>query len=65
MSNPKTIETLAGAAVAVLTAFATPAVASAGTLGGADWTAPVDDYCERLGVGFWAEPLNASSTPPS
>lgn len=24
-----------------------------------DWTAPVDLYCERLGVGFWAEPVNA------
>ena len=26
-----------------------------------DWTAPVDIYCERLGPGFWAEPLNALS----
>ncbi len=26
-----------------------------------DWFAPVDLYCERLGVGFWAEPLNALS----
>ena len=24
-----------------------------------DWTAPVDIYCERLGPGLWAEPLNA------
>ena len=24
-----------------------------------DWFAPVDAYCERLGPGFWAEPLNA------
>ena len=24
-----------------------------------NWTAPVDIYCERLGPGFWAEPLNA------
>jgi hypothetical protein len=22
---------------------------------------PIDNYCERLGVGFWAEPLNALS----
>lgn len=24
-----------------------------------DWTAAVDGYCERLGPGFWAEPVNA------
>lgn len=24
-----------------------------------DWNAPVDIYCERLGPGFWAEPVNA------
>lgn len=24
-----------------------------------DWTAPVDAYCERLGPGLWAEPINA------
>lgn len=24
-----------------------------------DWTRPVDIYCERLGPGFWAEPVNA------
>lgn len=23
------------------------------------WTDPVDIYCERLGPGFWAEPVNA------
>lgn len=23
------------------------------------WTDPIDAYCERLGAGFWAEPLNA------
>ncbi len=26
-----------------------------------DWTAPIDLYCERLGPGLWAEPLNAVS----
>ncbi|WP_238368049.1 hypothetical protein [Mesobacterium pallidum] len=26
-----------------------------------DWTAQVDGYCERLGPGLWAEPLNAVS----
>ncbi len=26
-----------------------------------NWTAPVDIYCERLGPGLWAEPLNAIS----
>jgi hypothetical protein len=26
-----------------------------------DWTAPIDIYCERLGPGFWAEPINALS----
>ncbi|MGQ7794334.1 ceramidase domain-containing protein [Faunimonas sp. B44] len=26
-----------------------------------DWFAPIDIYCERLGPGFWAEPLNAVS----
>ncbi|MBM6596441.1 hypothetical protein [Microvirga pudoricolor] len=25
------------------------------------WLTPVDHYCERAGVGFWAEPLNAIS----
>ena len=24
-----------------------------------DWLAAVDGYCERLGPGYWAEPLNA------
>lgn len=24
-----------------------------------DWNTPVDIYCERLGPGFWAEPVNA------
>jgi hypothetical protein len=24
-----------------------------------DWLATVDGYCERLGPGFWAEPVNA------
>ncbi len=24
-----------------------------------DWMAAVDNYCERLGPGFWAEPVNA------
>ncbi|WP_212525414.1 ceramidase domain-containing protein [Actibacterium sp. MT2.3-13A] len=24
-----------------------------------DWTRPVDTYCERLGPGYWAEPVNA------
>lgn len=23
------------------------------------WTDPIDAYCERLGAGFWAEPVNA------
>lgn len=26
-----------------------------------DWLAAVDGYCERLGPGYWAEPLNALS----
>ena len=26
-----------------------------------DWFAPIDAYCERLGPGLWAEPLNAVS----
>ena len=26
-----------------------------------DWTQPIDAYCERLGAGFWTEPLNAIS----
>lgn len=25
----------------------------------AGWLAPVDGYCERLGPGYWAEPVNA------
>ncbi len=24
-----------------------------------DWTARIDGYCERLGPGYWAEPVNA------
>lgn len=24
-----------------------------------DWFAPLDGYCERLGPGYWAEPVNA------
>jgi hypothetical protein len=24
-----------------------------------DWTRQIDGYCERLGPGFWAEPVNA------
>ena len=24
-----------------------------------EWSAQVDGYCERLGPGFWAEPVNA------
>ncbi|MEC7762417.1 MAG: hypothetical protein VX874_10965 [Pseudomonadota bacterium] len=24
-----------------------------------DWTAQIDGYCERIGFGFWAEPINA------
>lgn len=24
-----------------------------------DWTAQIDAYCERIGFGFWAEPINA------
>lgn len=24
-----------------------------------DWTRQIDGYCERLGPGYWAEPLNA------
>lgn len=23
------------------------------------WSAPIDNYCERLDAGFWSEPLNA------
>lgn len=26
-----------------------------------DWTAPINAYCERLGPGYWAEPVNALS----
>lgn len=26
-----------------------------------NWSAPVDNYCERLSPAFWAEPLNAIS----
>lgn len=26
-----------------------------------DWSAPLDGYCERLGPGLWAEPLNLVS----
>lgn len=25
------------------------------------WFTPIDNYCERLAPGFWAEPLNAAS----
>lgn len=26
-----------------------------------DWTTAIDNYCERMGPGFWAEPWNAVS----
>ncbi len=26
-----------------------------------DWMTPIDLYCERLGPGYWAEPINAIS----
>lgn len=26
-----------------------------------DWNAPIDAYCERVGTGLWAEPLNLLS----
>jgi hypothetical protein len=26
-----------------------------------DWTRQLDGYCERLGPGFWAEPVNAAT----
>lgn len=26
-----------------------------------DWTAQIDNYCERLGPYFWAEPINAAT----
>jgi hypothetical protein len=26
------------------------------------WLTPIDNYCERLGPGFWAEPLNAATS---
>jgi hypothetical protein len=26
-----------------------------------DWTRQIDGYCERIGPGFWAEPLNAAT----
>jgi len=26
-----------------------------------DWSAPLDNYCERMGPEFWAEPINAIS----
>lgn len=26
-----------------------------------DWSRPIDAYCERLGPGFWAEPVNAAT----
>ncbi|WP_102959515.1 ceramidase domain-containing protein [Mangrovicella endophytica] len=26
-----------------------------------NWTASIDNYCERVGTAFWAEPLNAVS----
>ena len=25
------------------------------------WLTPIDNYCERLGPGLWAEPLNAAT----
>jgi hypothetical protein len=25
------------------------------------WTSPIDAYCERIGPGLWAEPLNAAT----
>ena len=52
---------LAGGPAALLWTLATPAMATGSMMMEGDWFAPLDHYCERVGTGFWAEPLNAFS----
>ena len=55
---------LAFAPVVALALHAGPALAdgmSHGSTSAMDWLAPLDHYCERVAVGLWNEPLNATS----
>lgn len=48
-----------GSSVAALTSFAKTSFAMGSDHAAGDWWTPLDHYCERVDVGFWAEPLNA------
>ena len=58
-TTPNTLSSLASLA-AGLTAL--PALAATGMdHSGMDWFAALDHYCERVAVGLWDEPFNATS----
>ena len=61
MFTLKTSELLTGATFATLTLLATPALADGMAHGDMGWLAPLDHYCERVAVGLWNEPFNATS----
>jgi hypothetical protein len=51
--------TAIGSSVAALTSFGTTSFVMSSDDAAWDWWTPLDHYCERVGVGFWAEPFNA------
>ncbi|MEY9628970.1 ceramidase domain-containing protein [Sinorhizobium fredii] len=53
------LKMVVGSSVAALTSFASTALAMGSGHAAGDWWTPLDHYCERVGVGFWAEPFNA------
>ncbi|CCF00580.1 ceramidase domain-containing protein [Sinorhizobium fredii] len=53
------LKMVVGSSVAALMSFASAAFAMGSGHAAGDWWTPLDHYCERVGVGFWAEPFNA------
>ncbi|MCK3775252.1 ceramidase [Ensifer sesbaniae] len=53
------LKLVVGFSLAALTSFASTAFAMGSAHAAGDWWTPLDHYCERVGVGFWAEPFNA------
>lgn len=64
MLTLKTPDVPSSAAAVALASLPGPALAdgmSHGSLGAMDGLAPLDHYCERVAIGLWTEPLNATS----
>lgn len=60
MSNFPRLLRIFGSAATALVVLQTSAFAASGEhMGGGDWWTPLDHYCERIGVAYWAEPMNA------